>query len=379
MMGIDKGILAGVIAAMLLGFNTTTYTADREVPGATRYLTYEPEETVEEPTEAEEVKVDTSVVDVTTMLPWAPLYEDGTRNGKPFILDLDFASDVDDACAIRMASTMHKMGYIDLKAISLCVNGVGNLNVYAANGLLNSSGLGYIPIGISSVNTPGGGKYWSHLADWAADTVYMEDSVRLWRRIISSSDKPVDILTVGFVSNLAAFCQGGPDDISDKTGLELVNSKVGNIYIGGGAYPSGLDFNFWGSQGSKDGMDWLLRNLTRPLIFISNDVGAPVVCGTELLKDPYSTDPLARALRDYGQETGRIAWDPMATWVACTTNKLEDCLQNGLALSRVNFYFNHENGGNTFEDSETGRFWRLYRINTDIGYYNNLMDSYMER
>ena len=40
----------------------------------------------------------------------------------PFILDMDFSTDVDDVMALRVANNLHKQGIIELKAVGLCTS-----------------------------------------------------------------------------------------------------------------------------------------------------------------------------------------------------------------------------------------------------------------
>ena len=50
-----------------------------------------------------------------------------TSPGKPLILDVDFSTDVDDVCAVRIATALDDQGVIDLKCVGYSVRGKNNL------------------------------------------------------------------------------------------------------------------------------------------------------------------------------------------------------------------------------------------------------------
>ena len=76
----------------------------------------------------------------------------------PMIIDLDFASDVDDACAVRVATSLHKLGRIDIKGIALCIEDLSIAGAMA--GLLEYDGIQNPIIGTSALNIPSTSPYW---------------------------------------------------------------------------------------------------------------------------------------------------------------------------------------------------------------------------
>ena len=60
------------------------------------------------------------------------------------------------------------------------------------------------------------------------------------------------IVSLGFLHNMAALLASSSDDISERTGYELIRDKVHSIFIMGGSYPRSLlpSFNF----GCGDGL-----------------------------------------------------------------------------------------------------------------------------
>lgn len=296
------------------------------------------------------------------------------RMDKPVILDMDFGSDVDDACALRLAGTMHLKGNIELKAVTSSVLGEGDLNLSAINGLLESQKLNGIPIGKSTVPIYDISPYWETLSNYSTTSFDVYDSVKLWRKIISESDRPVDICTTGYLGNLAEFCKSQPDEISDKTGLELLYNNVGNVYITGGTWTTGFDNNFWFYKEARDAFSWIVENVDKQLIFITNDVGGPILCGGDAIQSN-PEDPLSKALLAWGANNGRAAWDPMAMYICAIGNSEYQLNQSALIITRMDIQFNRETGENLFIENEQGKHMRVYRASEHKEYYRQILDE----
>ena len=299
-----------------------------------------------------------------------------SRIGKPVILDMDFCSDVDDAVALRVAANLHTMGIIDLKGVSLCTSDANDINLKAANGMLNYSGLGHIPLGKDSSNTPDTSPYWYRMAGFASSNRTVVDSVKLWRSIIANSDKKVDIITTGYLTNLQNFMQSPADEISSKTGMELFLENVGNVYITGGAYTGGMDNNFYFTRGARESLDWILKNSPKSLIFITNDVGGPLNAGHAIQKqDKEKKDPLTIALYDWGTNCGRVAWDPVAVYIGGMINNEVDLETYKFKIQKIDMEFDVETGWNKMAVTPLGKHYRIYRATDDYEYYNQALEK----
>lgn len=294
------------------------------------------------------------------------------RKGKPVILDMDYCTDVDDACALRLAEVMHQNGEIDLKAVSLCV--LGENNIASVHGMLCAQGLGGIPIGRSALEIWDVSPYWNVTAAYSDGNINIDESVRLWRKVISQSERKVDIVTTGYLTNLSEFCKSQPDDISTRSGLELLDN-VGNIYIVGGAWEEGLCNNFFFEQAARESLDWLLKNVDKKMFFISSDCGGPVICGGRVIQNNRD-DILSKALLEWGTDYGRAAWDPMGVYI-CAVGDSEALLNNSaLGVMPVDLEFDVTTGVNKFTQNPSGKHYRVYRLSDDLNYYSELLDSY---
>lgn len=129
------------------------------------------------------------------------------RAGKPVILDTDIGGDVDDACAVRIAGALDLAGVIDLKAVTMSANECNDMDIKGTDGLLKTQGITDVLYGKCETQIKTQSSYLDGLAKYSDDNYEIYDSVKLWRKIIAESDRPVDICTTGYMMNLANFCK----------------------------------------------------------------------------------------------------------------------------------------------------------------------------
>lgn len=293
--------------------------------------------------------------------------EGDANSTNPYIIDLDFCTDVDDVCAVRIATTLDKIGKIDLMAVML--NTTGENNISALHGLLSYDGYSSLPIGSSSLNIPDTSPYWDDLSTFSPGNINVNDSVRLYRKILSKSDSSVTIITTGYLTNIAELMESGPDDISELTGEQLINEKA-ILYIVGGAFPEGFCNNFFFEDESISAIKYIVDNCKAPIYFVTSDVGGPISCGKSIQQDPnYRNDPVSIALYDFGTTNGRAAWDPFGVWVSAFSTE-----ETKTYIKKTNLLVD-DNGMNHFFDDENSRFFRIGRLSDDINWYSEQLDS----
>lgn len=109
-------------------------------------------------------------------------------------------------------------------------------SVASLDGFLNREGICDIPIGIDMEATDFGGNpsYQNRLTAYCARykcNGAAEDAVRLYRRLLSGCETSVEIIEIGFLQVISAVLESGPDDVSEKTGLQLFREKVGKVRV----------------------------------------------------------------------------------------------------------------------------------------------------
>ncbi|KAI0816355.1 inosine/uridine-preferring nucleoside hydrolase [Xylaria sp. FL0064] len=256
---------------------------------------------------------------------------------KNLIIDTDLFSDVDDVGALLLAATSP---HVNLLAVN--VNYPSTFSALAASAVLAHYGHPNIPIGIRRPLTnvtfldtwsyevaeyaskvafhwSGGSLPWGHAEEaW--------DPVALYRKVLSEAeDGTVTIASIGFFENLSGLLNSTADSCSDLDGRELVARKVSELVIMGGGYPSGHEFNFWGSNASLTAH--VVHTWEGRVVFLGDEAGRPVESGARLMSEGPSTDPARMAYIYYTYYTPRSSWDPLTVLYAI--NGLGDLFEFG--------------------------------------------------
>ncbi|KAK0639612.1 inosine/uridine-preferring nucleoside hydrolase [Cercophora newfieldiana] len=241
---------------------------------------------------------------------------------KNIIIDTDLFSDVDDVGALMLTATSP-----EANLIAVNINYPAAYSVIAASALLCHYGQPQVPIGIMRPLTnetffddwsfrlgeyaskiayhfPSGSIPWGHAEDaW--------DPVELYRKVLAESeDASVTIVSIGFLDNLSALLNSTGDEYSDLNGRELISQKVSEFVVMGGAYPSGKEWNFFGSNPSAAAH--AVNTWEGRVTFVGDEVGKDVLTGGPLMKDGPKTDLLRQAFIYYTYFDPRPSWDALA-------------------------------------------------------------------
>ena len=233
------------------------------------------------------------------------------------ILGTDWWSDCDDAVALRLICRAAKDERVRLLGIG--INACMEYSVASVKGFLKAEGLCGVPIGIDLEATDYSGAllYQKGLAESYCPNVSnrdAEDAVRLYRRLLAAEDGKVEILEIGFLQVVANLLKSGADDISDKSGLELVREKVSKLWVMAGKWDidGGREHNFCLAPRSRVAAKEFCELCPVPVTFLGFEVGYGVITGGRLDK----RDHLYKVLCDHGSEIGRHSWDPMLALMA---------------------------------------------------------------
>ncbi|KAI1372640.1 nucleoside hydrolase [Hypoxylon crocopeplum] len=263
---------------------------------------------------------------------WAiPLFAiaDSTSNyrSKPVIIDTDIFSDVDDVGSLAIANVLHSCGLADLRGVTVNTQSkYGALTVSAINTYF---GNGDIPIASIRPLTNETfvdtwefvlGEYVSKIAhNWPHslnDSSATPTPVELYRSVLSSSeDQSITLISLGFLTNLAALMDSPPDDITPLAGPALISAKVKELVVMGGQYPSGWEFNFAGADPASTRQ--VVSNWPRdvPITYSGFELSDGIFSGEKLEDYAPPDSPVLAAYQWYvGRcSTTRESWDPVTT------------------------------------------------------------------
>ena len=238
---------------------------------------------------------------------------------RKFILGTDWWDDSDDAVAVRLLTRAVRNGKAQLLGIG--INACMEHSVAALSGFLNADKVFDVPLGIDLAATDFGGHpaYQKRLAEnfgKGINNTDAEDGVRLYRRLLASADEKIEIMEIGFLQIVANLLESEADDISEKTGLQLVSEKVSKFWVMAGKWSEdgGLENNFARNDRSRIAADTFCRLCPVPITFLGFEIGCGVTTGGHL----EHSDHLYGVLSDNGVSGGGYSWDPMLVFMALT-------------------------------------------------------------
>jgi len=125
----------------------------------------------------------------------------------------------------------------------------------------------------------------------------------------------VTLISLGFLTNLAALLESPPDSASPLSGRTLVATKVRELVVMGGRYPQGgWEYNFAGVDPNSTRA--VVNGWPRavPLTFVGYELGKPIMSGGQLPELASRDSPVLAAYQWYvGRcKTARESWDPLA-------------------------------------------------------------------
>ena len=294
------------------------------------------------------------------------------------IFDSDMGPDYDDAGAISILHALADSGETDILATiaSTKFEGVaGVLNVFNTY-----FGRPNIPVGV-----PRGKALELRDSQHWTDTLLAkyphkiktndqaEDATVVYRRILASQpDKSITIVTVGFLTNLAALINSPGDRHSPLPGKELVRKKVKELVCMAGKFPSGKEFNV-----EKDATASKLVFETWPtqVIFSGFEIGAKIKTGLPLVQNTAITNNPAQDVfrisipKAKEDSAGRMSWDETAVLVAVRGYRPWYRLQEGKIVVAAD-------GSNTWDPAGKGHFYLIE--NQPYQKVQDLLDTLMQ-
>lgn len=271
------------------------------------------------------------------------------------ILDTDIGPDYDDVGAMAVLHALADSGQVIPLAViasnshELVVPAINILNTYFGRPDLPTGapkGEG-VPYAKASQGWPEliAEKY-PHTIKSSADA---PDAVETYRKILSAQpDTSVTIVTVGFLTNMAALLESPADSYSKLSGKELVTQKVKRLVSMAGRFPKGREYNvFVDSVASEK----VFTQWPTEVIFSGFEIGMKVVTGQRVIHNAALNSPVkdvyAKAMSfSKGDSLGRMSWDQTAVLIAVKGAEPYFGLQRG--------HYVPEGGNNAWRDDPEG-------------------------
>jgi len=140
------------------------------------------------------------------------------------------------------------------------------------------------------------------------------EPVELYRSTLAAApdNASITLISIGFLTNLAALLSSPPDTHSDLSGKDLVAQKVTELVVMGGRYPSGLEFNFaFDAVSTKAVLDGWPASI--PITFSGYELGSKIFSGKRFPELAEEGSPVLAAYQWYGDRcnTTRASYDPV--------------------------------------------------------------------
>ncbi len=165
------------------------------------------------------------------------------------VYDTDMGPDIDDALALAMLHSYEKRGMIELGAVT--VSRDSPLGARYTDAVNTFYGRPDIPIGVYRGETKEfdeQGKFINLAGQWENDVADspIPDGFRVQRQVLvdaAAAGRSVIFIQTGFSGNLSTLIDSGADDISDRSGNDLVADHSSLLSIMAGATSGFVEFN----------------------------------------------------------------------------------------------------------------------------------------
>lgn len=300
----------------------------------------------------------------------------------PIIFDSDMGPDYDDVGALALLHALADSGEVEILAT---VASNRYQKIAEVFDVLNTYfGRPDLPIGVPKGVSVGkkDSQGWSdaivskypHDAGSASE---MPSSVDVYRSVLSKQpDSSVNIVTVGFLTNLAGLLESDADEHSDLSGRELVEAKVNKLISMAGAFPEGgTEFNLTMDLPSSH---YAFSNWPTEVIFSGFDIGKKILTGIPLINnDSIQDNPVKDAYsisipQSEQDKNGRRSWDQTAVLVAVRgVDPYYTCREG-----RVVVEWRYWNRSNRWDSSGSGQCYLVE--NKSVAYMQRLIDELMQ-
>jgi hypothetical protein len=166
----------------------------------------------------------------------------------------------------------------------------------------------------------------SSTSSWAASLVSQfnaddsrtnyTDCVTVYRRALAGApNASVNIVSTGFATCLVPLLQSSADSVSPLTGAQLVRAKVAALYLMGGDYPTGDEWNFQQDPANFNTLftTWTTQNGYPPIYLNGLTPGLSVISGAPPW---FGSGHPAVAVATISGESNRPSWDGLSIYQA---------------------------------------------------------------
>ena len=240
-------------------------------------------------------------------------YKNEWQNPVNILLDTDMLTDCDDVAALAMLLNLEKRG--DANILGVTVSSANELSAPVTKAVLEFYNRGDVPVGAPEKGQGGfrnDSCFLQQIVDEFNPSIKTnseaEIGYKLMRRVLANAkDNSVKIVTIGYLTNLAALLKSGADEISELTGEELIAKKVNEWVCMAGNFPDDPAIDNVNFTRDAENALYCVRNYKGRVTYVGRDIGHNIFVGDDFHKLT-SPHPLRRS---YELHRGRWGdnWD----------------------------------------------------------------------
>ncbi|MDR3314418.1 MAG: nucleoside hydrolase [Oscillospiraceae bacterium] len=258
-----------------------------------------------------------------------------THSIPTLLLDTDIGPDCDDAGAVAVLHALADLGLAHIAAAVCCTPDAAG--AAALDAICAYYGRPNIPIGTNlptaSHLKPGWQKYNLYLAAHFPNRFQAQpapDAVRVFRQALATApDAGVDLVSIGWFTNIANLMRSPPDDISPLGGAALMEQKLRRIVSMAGCFDASRGAYNVGCPGEGifdtergefniisdlPAAQYVVQNWVGELLFCPFEAGAGILTGQGLTN---AQSPVYQAYARYTEgDMRRSSWDLVTVYFA---------------------------------------------------------------
>ena len=244
---------------------------------------------------------------------------------KKIIFDHDLGSDCDDGAAGVILARAVKNGLCDALAVT---HSVGNPHgqyvmesLFEYFGVRDNIPFGYLFQDVNADDTfHGSTKRTAEMYYLEKGRPYPErqSNVKVFRKVLAENNaKDIILVSTGPFTSLRELYESGPDEISPKTGIELVKENICLFCCAAGCFTSS-EVREWNIRADVESAFEVLNNSPIPITYFGNNVGGAFMTGQDLPNEPedYPLRNSYMELHNFSGESARPSWDLVVMYYA---------------------------------------------------------------
>lgn len=244
-----------------------------------------------------------------------------TMETKKIILDTDLGGDCDDVGAVAVLCNLAKAGKADIRAVTYCI---GNpWGGYFVRHELDYLGFGSVPVGTLKDDTFMTDAVYekysrAYVEGHHLPTKETEDAVRVLRHTLAENGgvRDITLVAIGPLRNIANLLRSGADDVSPKSGAELIRENVTEFVTMLGNFADRTVCE-WNVQMDIPSAQYVIDTMPVRTVFSPFELGATTMTGSRLTELPEG-HPVREAYYLYLNKKSylRNSWDLITVYCA---------------------------------------------------------------